>query len=81
MDPADARGDVAVAARSLKPTSEHGHSHGLIDPSIKRSREGVRAVLVALAVLGAAAVVQAVVLVATGSIALLADLIDQRMKL
>jgi cation diffusion facilitator family transporter len=35
----------------------------------------VRAVLVALAVLGATALVQAVVLVATGSIALLADLI------
>jgi cation diffusion facilitator family transporter len=53
----------------------HGHSHGLVDPSIKRSREGVRAVLLALAVLGAAAVVQAAILVATGSIALLADLI------
>jgi cation diffusion facilitator family transporter len=26
----------------------HGHSHGLIDPSIQRSREGVRAVLLAL---------------------------------
>jgi cation diffusion facilitator family transporter len=52
-----------------------GHSHGLVDASIKRSREGVRAVLVALAVLAAAAAVQAVVLVASGSIALLADLI------
>ena len=53
----------------------HGHSHGLVHDSIKRSREGVRAVLLALAVLGAAAAVQAVILVATGSIALLADLI------
>lgn len=53
----------------------HSHSHGLIDPSIKRSREGVRAVLVALAVLGATAVAQAFILAATGSIALLADLI------
>jgi cation diffusion facilitator family transporter len=52
-----------------------GHSHGLVDSSIKRSREGVRAVLVALAVLAATAAVQAVVLVASGSIALLADLI------
>jgi cation diffusion facilitator family transporter len=46
-----------------------------VHDSIKRSREGVRAVLLALAVLGAAAVVQAAILVATGSIALLADLI------
>jgi cation diffusion facilitator family transporter len=53
----------------------HGHSHGLVDSSIKRSREGVRAVLLALAVLAVAAVVQAVVFVASGSIALLADLI------
>ena len=30
----------------------HGHSHGLIDPSIKRSREGLRAVGLSLAVLG-----------------------------
>jgi cation diffusion facilitator family transporter len=53
----------------------HGHSHGLVDESIKRSREGVRAVLMALGVLGVAAGVQAVILATTGSIALLADLI------
>jgi cation diffusion facilitator family transporter len=53
----------------------HGHSHGLIDPSITRSRAGVRAVLLALLVLGVAAGAQAVVFVASGSIALLADLI------
>jgi len=53
----------------------HGHSHGLVDESIKRSREGVRAVAAALAVLGLATVVQAVIFVASGSVALLADLI------
>ena len=53
----------------------HGHSHGLVDPSIKRSREGLRAVGVSLAVLGATAAVQTAIFVATGSIALLADLI------
>lgn len=53
----------------------HGHSHGLVDASIKRSREGLRAVGFALAILAATAVVQAVVLVASGSVALLADLI------
>jgi cation diffusion facilitator family transporter len=53
----------------------HSHSHGLVDASIKRSREGVRAVLVSLAVLGVAAAVQAAIYVVSGSVALLADLV------
>jgi cation diffusion facilitator family transporter len=53
----------------------HGHSHGLVDPSIKRSREGLRAVLVSLAVLAATAAVQLGVYLASGSVALLADLV------
>jgi cation diffusion facilitator family transporter len=53
----------------------HGHTHGLVDDSIKRSREGVRAVLLALLVLGVAASAQAAVFLASGSVALLADLI------
>jgi cation diffusion facilitator family transporter len=56
---------------------EHGdvHSHGLIDASIKRSRAGLRAVGVSLGVLAATAAIQAAIYVATGSVALLADLI------
>jgi cation diffusion facilitator family transporter len=53
----------------------HGHSHGLVDASIKRSRAGLRVVGVSLAVLGATALVQAAIYVATGSVALLADLV------
>jgi cation diffusion facilitator family transporter len=53
----------------------HGHSHGLVDESIKRSREGVRAVTLALGILAATAAVQALVFALTGSLALLADLI------
>jgi cation diffusion facilitator family transporter len=53
----------------------HGHSHGLVDASIKRSRAGVRAVALALVVLAFTAATQAVVFVASGSVALLADLI------
>src|SRR5207253_4849465 len=53
----------------------HGHSHGLIDPSIKRSREGLRVVGVSLAVLSVTAVAQGAIYIATDSIALLADLI------
>lgn len=55
--------------------ADHGHSHGLIHDSIKRSRDGVRAVLISLGVLGLAAVAQTVVFVVSGSVALLADLI------
>jgi len=53
----------------------HGHSHGLVDRSVVRSREGVRAVSISLAVLGAAAIVQTVIFATSGSVALLADLI------
>jgi cation diffusion facilitator family transporter len=54
---------------------DHSHSHGLVDDSIKRSREGVRAVALALAVLGLGAAAQTLVFVLSGSVALLADLI------
>lgn len=53
----------------------HGHSHGLVHDSIKRSHEGLRAVVLALVVLALTAGAQAVVFVASGSVALLADLI------
>jgi cation diffusion facilitator family transporter len=54
---------------------EHGHSHGLVDDSIKRSRDGLRAVGLSLVVLGLAAVAQLAIFVVSGSVALLADLI------
>jgi cation diffusion facilitator family transporter len=54
---------------------DHGHSHGLVHHSIKRSRAGLRAVALSLAILGATALVQLAIFLATGSIALLADLI------
>jgi cation diffusion facilitator family transporter len=56
-------------------THEHGHSHGLVDASIKRSREGLRAVGLALFVLALTTIAQAAVFLASGSVALLADLI------
>jgi cation diffusion facilitator family transporter len=54
---------------------DHGHSHGLIHHSIKRSREGLKAVGLSLAILAATALAQVAIFLATGSIALLADLI------
>ncbi len=46
-----------------------------MDESIKRSREGIRAVLLSFAVLGATAAIEALVFVLSGSVALLADMI------
>jgi len=53
----------------------HGHSHGLIDRSITRSREGLRAVGISLGVLLVTSILQGVIFVSTASVALLADLI------
>jgi cation diffusion facilitator family transporter len=60
---------------SAPPHAHHSHSHGLVDPSIKRSRAGVRAVSLALAILAVTAAAQAAVFALSGSVALLADLI------
>jgi cation diffusion facilitator family transporter len=59
----------------VSPAHAHGHSHGLVDPSIKRSRAGVRATGLALLVLGLTAAAQAAIFLLSGSLALLADLI------
>jgi cation diffusion facilitator family transporter len=64
-----------VHAQFHQKPHTHGHSHGLIDPSIRRSRAGLRAVGLSLAVLGLAAASQTLIFVLSGSIALLADLI------
>jgi cation diffusion facilitator family transporter len=55
--------------------AKHGHSHGLVDRSIIRSHEGVKAVSISLAVLGVTAGLQLAVFLLSHSIALLADLI------
>jgi cation diffusion facilitator family transporter len=72
-------GDLTHSHRHRGPHTHdddgHGHSHGLVDPSIKRSRDGLVAVGLSLAVLGATALVQLAIFVASGSVALLADLI------
>ena len=52
-----------------------GHSHGLVDRSILRSRSGLRAVSLSLVVLAITALIQVWVFFLTDSVALLADLI------
>jgi cation diffusion facilitator family transporter len=51
------------------------HTHGLVDRSVLRSRAGVRAVALSLAILAVAAGVQLAIFALSGSVALLADLI------
>ena len=53
----------------------HDHTHGLVDPSIVRSKAGVKAVSLSLAVLLASALVQLVVVALSDSVALLTDVI------
>jgi cation diffusion facilitator family transporter len=53
----------------------HAHSHGLVDPSIVRSRAGLRAVGISLGVLALTATVQTLIYAITSSVSLLADLI------
>lgn len=50
-------------------------NHGLVDRSIVRSKAGIRAVFLSLAVLATAALAQTAIFVLSGSVALLADLI------
>lgn len=51
----------------------HGHTHGVTDPLLLASEKGVRAVKWSLGVLLATAVAQSVIVVLSGSAALLAD--------
>jgi cation diffusion facilitator family transporter len=67
--------DEVLGSHHHEDQDQHAHSHGLVDPSIKRSRAGLTAVGISLVMLGATAAIQVAIYVATGSVALLADLI------
>jgi len=73
----DAHDDDHTHDHTHDHAAGHGHSHGLVDRSIVRSREGVKAVSLSLAVLGIAAVAQLLIFLLSGSVALLADLIPR----
>jgi cation diffusion facilitator family transporter len=60
---------------AMPHTHSHGHSHGVVDRWIVRSHEGMKTVSLSLAVLGTVTVIQLVIYVASGSVALLADLV------
>jgi len=56
-------------------TDGHGHTHGLVDPSILRSKQGVKAVSISLAVLMVTSIAQFILFGISNSVALLADVI------
>lgn len=53
----------------------HGHMHGVVDPSLVENptTEGIRTVQISLVILGITAAIQVVIVLASGSVALLAD--------
>jgi cation diffusion facilitator family transporter len=55
--------------------SAHGHSHGVVDASITTSNRGIWAIKWSFVGLGITAVIQLAVVIASGSVALLADMI------
>jgi cation diffusion facilitator family transporter len=66
---------TSLPKRHVRHSHDHGHSHGLVDRAIVRSREGVKAVAISLGILGLTAGAQLAIYVLSGSVALLADLI------
>src|SRR3954452_14782447 len=55
--------------------ASHGHSHGVVDPSIVTTDRGIWAIKWSFAILAVTAMLQLVVVFASGSVALLADTI------
>jgi cation diffusion facilitator family transporter len=66
---------TAPRHRAPDAKADHDHLHGLVDPTIRRSRAGLRATGLAFLILGLTAAAQTLVFAASGSVALLADLI------
>jgi Co/Zn/Cd efflux system component len=54
---------------------KHGHTHGVIDPTIATTDRGIWAIKWSFVILAITAVLQLIVVFASGSVALLADTI------
>jgi cation diffusion facilitator family transporter len=68
--------DVPTADEHREPPHEHRHEHfGTVDAALIATAQGVRATWISLTILAITAVAQAIVVVVTGSVALLADTI------
>ena len=69
------RGRQEARDRHDHDHDDHGHTHGAVDPSISASERGIWALKWSFVGLAATALVQVVVVVLSGSVALLADTI------
>jgi cation diffusion facilitator family transporter len=68
--------DAPTGEEHPEPAHEHRHEHfGAADSALLATAQGVRATWICLALLSATAVTQAIVVIFTGSVALLADTI------
>ncbi len=65
----------AHSGHGASPDKGHGHTHGIIDPTIATTTQGIWAIKWSFAILAITAAFQFVVVLATGSVALLADMI------
>ena len=69
-------GEPGLGHAGLEDADEHRHTHdhaSAIDPALATSADGIRAVKLSLAALGATAAVQLAIVLVSGSVALLAD--------
>lgn len=65
----------AGGGQALDETGAHGHTHGVVDPTLTATDRGIWAIKWSFAILGVTAVLQLVVVYISGSVALLADTI------
>src|SRR5215212_12183399 len=56
-------------------TGHHGHTHGIVDPTIATSERGIWAIKWSFVILAITAALQFAIVLSTGSVALLADTI------
>lgn len=69
----NAHGDHGHSHGARDHGADHGHTHGGLDPGLLRNREAMRTLVNSLAILGVTALLQVLVVVLSGSVALLAD--------
>jgi cation diffusion facilitator family transporter len=67
--------DQAPASTYTSPHARHGHTHGVVDPSLFSTERGLRALKWSLIGLLVTASIQLVVVLFSGSVSLLADMI------
>src|SRR5215204_1307415 len=74
-DPGDHGGAPGCRGCDLRDHGPHGHTHGVIDPTIATTTRGIWAIKWSFIILAITAALQLVVVAISGSVALLADTI------